>query len=177
MRDDQQILDLLRSLDRLPGPDHTEFPDGFDYQEAEARAAALSERLSDEFAGPCSLDVTQDASYYFMVSVPAALTEAGVSLGIRLSNYGRLAAVTTPLPDSHADLDDAVADGALSAVDRRRVETALAELGCRIVPLRLLHLRYDGVTWLADDVPGASVLSYGPYAGEATWWTRFFEHL
>ncbi|MGW4225645.1 hypothetical protein ACWEG1_19535 [Streptomyces bauhiniae] len=81
------------------------------------------------------------------------------------------------MPDSHADLDDAVADGALSAADRRRVETALAELGCRIVPLRLLHLRYDGVTWLADGVPGASVLSYGPHAGEATWWTRFFEHL
>ncbi|MER8030492.1 hypothetical protein ABTZ78_16185 [Streptomyces bauhiniae] len=177
MRDDQRILDLLHSLDRLPGPDHGEFPDGFDYEEAEARATTLSERLSGDFGGPCSLDVTQDAGYYFAVGVPTALTEAGVPLGIRLSNYGRLAAVTTPRPDSHADLDDAVADGALSAADRRRVESALAELGYLIVPLRLLHLRYDGVTWLADDVPGASVLSYGPHAGEATWWTRFFEYL
>ncbi|MFB7780304.1 hypothetical protein [Streptomyces bauhiniae] len=177
MHDDQQILDLLRSLDRLPGPDHAEFPDGFDHGEAEARATALSERLSEEFGAPCSLDETQHAGCYFKVRVPAALTEAGVLLCIQLSNYGRLAAVTTPSPDSHADLDDAVAEGALSAVDRRRVESALAELGYVIVPLRLLHLRYDGVTWLADDVPGAAVLSYGPHAGEATWWTRFFEFL
>ncbi|MGC4999021.1 hypothetical protein [Streptomyces sp. DT195] len=144
MPDDQHILDLLRSLDRPPGPDHLEFPAGFDYEEARARATALSERLSDEFRGPCPLDATQDASYYFMVGVPAALTEVGVHLGVRLSNYGRLAVVTTPGPDSHAELDDAVADGALSAADRRRVETALAELGCRIVPLRLLRMRYDG---------------------------------
>ncbi|MFF9361257.1 hypothetical protein [Streptomyces griseoluteus] len=177
MHDDQRILDLLRSLDRLPGPDHAEFPDGFDYGEAKARASALSERLSDGFGGPCPLAVTQDASYYFKVGVPAALTEAGVPLGVRLSNYGPLAAVTTPLPDSHADLDDAVAEGALSAADRHRVESALADLRYRTVPPRLLHLRYDGVTWLANDVPGATVLSYGPHAGEATWWTRFFEHL
>ncbi|WP_329009776.1 hypothetical protein [Streptomyces sp. NBC_01601] len=113
MPDDQHILDLLRSLDRPPGPDHLEFPAGFDYEEARARATALSERLSDEFRGPCPLDATQDASYYFMVGVPAALTEAGVHLGVRLSNCGRLAVVTTPGPDSHAELDDAVADGAL----------------------------------------------------------------
>ncbi|MGV9788723.1 hypothetical protein [Streptomyces sp. NPDC003435] len=171
MQDDQQILDLLRSLDRLPGPDHAEFPDGFDYKEAEARASALSERLSEDFGGPCPLDgSTQDASFYFDVYVPPARTEAGVGLGIRLSNYGWLAAVTTPLPDSHADLDDAVAEGALSGADRRRVESALTELGYLIVPLRLLRLRYDGpLTWLMDDPM---------HDGEAaTWWARFFHYL
>lgn len=29
MGEDAQTLALLRSLDRLPGPDHLEFPDGF----------------------------------------------------------------------------------------------------------------------------------------------------
>ncbi|MGW3338526.1 hypothetical protein ACWDCL_13755 [Streptomyces sp. NPDC001009] len=177
MADDQQIWDLLHFLDRLPAPGHLEFPEGFDHERAEARATALCERLSDDFGGPCRLDRTQDASAYFRTAVAAHLTAAGVPLGIRLSNYGWLAAVTAPLPDSHADLDDAVEQGAVSAADRRRVEVALTELGYEIVPLRLLHHRYDGVTWLADDVPGAVVLSYGPHAGEATWWTRFFEHL
>ncbi|MFG3124747.1 hypothetical protein ACGFYO_22420 [Streptomyces sp. NPDC048201] len=177
MADDQQIWDLLHSLDRLPAPNHLEFPEGFDHERAEARARALCERLSDDFGGPCHLDRAQDASAYFRAEVAAHLTGAGVLLGVRLSNYGRLAAVTTPLPDSHADLDDAVEQGAVSAADRRRIEGALTELGYEIAPLRLLHHRYDGVTWLADDVPGAVMLSYGPHAGEATWWTRFFEHL
>ncbi|MFF1478031.1 hypothetical protein ACFVYD_10700 [Streptomyces sp. NPDC058301] len=69
-----------------------------------------------------------------------------------------------------------MADGALSAGDRLRIETALSDLGYELVPLRLLHRMYDGATWLADDVPGAVVGRYGQ-PGQATWWTRFFDKL
>jgi len=177
MDDDQRILDLLRALDGLPGPDHLEFPDGFDYERAEARAVRLTERLTEELGRPCSNGRTQDASYYFTVGIPPRSADAGEWTGVRLSNYGDLAVVTTPLPDSHGDLDEAVADGALSEEDRRRIEATLSELGLELVPLRLLHRLYDGVTWLADDVPGAVVMSWPPHTGKATWWTRFFEYL
>ncbi|MBL1083340.1 hypothetical protein JK359_15315 [Streptomyces actinomycinicus] len=177
MHDEQCVLDLLRALDRLPGPEHLEFPDGFDHAAAGARAVRLQERLGRDFGQPCSLDAVQDASCYFRVSIPRQATEADVHIAVRLSNYGDLAAVTTPRPDSHEDLDQAVAEGALSGRDRRRVEDALSDLGYVLVPLRLLHRLYDGVTWLADDVPGAVVAGYPPHQGRATWWTRFFEYL
>ncbi|MFI8448009.1 hypothetical protein [Streptomyces erythrochromogenes] len=70
---------------------------------------------------------------------------------MRLSNYGCLAVVTTPAPDSHDDLAHAVRDGALSEADRSRIEAALSDLGYTLVPQRLLHRRYDGVTRLTDE--------------------------
>ncbi|WP_156727631.1 hypothetical protein [Streptomyces apocyni] len=177
MHDDQRILELLHTLDRLPGPDHLEFPEGFDYTLAKSRATQLEGRLSEDFGQPCFLnDGVQDASYYFSVGIPQTATEACVAVGVRLSNYGNLAVITTPMPDSYGDLDQAVADGALSEGDRLRIEATLSDLGYELVPLRLLHRVYDGVTWLANDVPGAVVASYG-HPGQATWWTRFFEYL
>ncbi|WP_438490269.1 hypothetical protein [Streptomyces sp. S186] len=176
MDDDQRILDLFHALDQLPGPEHLEFPHGFDYARAGTQAARLAERLSRELARPCVLDgPMQDASYSFMVRIPAAATEAGVPLGIRLSNFGHLAVVTTPAPDGHDDLDQAMKGGALSATDRWRIDSALSDLGYLLVPQQLLHRLYDGRTWLADDVGEA--ISYGEHRGRATWWTRFFDHL
>lgn len=177
MHDDQRVLDLFHALDRLPGPDHLEFPDGFDYEQAKSHAIRLKDRLSKDFGHPCLLDDgVQDASYYFSVSIPTAAAEADVSIGVRLSNYGNLAVITTPRPDSHASLAEAVEDGALSAGDCLRVKAALSDLDYELVPLGLLHRVYDGVTWLANDVPGAVVASYS-HQGQATWWTRFFEYL
>ncbi|MEU5430715.1 hypothetical protein AB0H73_34650 [Streptomyces olivoreticuli] len=176
MDEDQRILDLFHAVDRLPGPDHLEFPDGYDYARARSRAARLTERLNTELARPCVTgDTAEDASYSFMVRIPAAATGAGVPLAVRLSNFGDLAVVTTPAPDSHDDLDHAVADGAVSETDRRRIESALSDLGYVLVPQRLLHSPYDGVTWLADET--GTVISYGAHRGRATWWTRLFEHL
>ncbi|MFE6910657.1 hypothetical protein [Streptomyces erythrochromogenes] len=172
---DEQVLALFHALDRMPGPDHLECPDGFDYTLAESRATGLRNRLDDDFGQPCGLDRLEDASYSFSVAVPAGATDAGVPLGVRLSNYGSLAVVSTPLPDSHDDLAHAVRDGALSETERHRIEAALSDLGYTLVPQRLLHERYDGVTRLADE--GISCISYGTHAGLATWWTRFFEHL
>nr|WP_202487132.1 hypothetical protein [Streptomyces sp. SID8354] len=167
---------LLRSLDQLPGPDHLEFPDGFDYPLAKAQANRLNERLTHDFGWACGLDdQIQDASYYLKVAIPAEATEAGVPLAVRLSNFGNLAVVTTPRPDSHDDLDQAVQEGALTAADRSRIETALHDFGYTLVPPRLLHRPYGGVTRLADE--GYFYASYGPHQGCATWWTRYFEHL
>jgi hypothetical protein len=165
MSDDDRTRALLRTLDRLPGPHHLEHPDGFERPAARLRATGLRDRLSQDFGRPCRLDDgIQDASFSFCVSVPAEATDAGELLAVRLSNYGSLAAVTTPVPDSRDDLDDAVRDGALSEADRARITAALSDLGYRLVPQRLLHRPYDGATWLADE-------------DHATWWTRFFDHL
>jgi hypothetical protein len=171
--DDRSIIDLLHALDRLPGPEHLEFPDGFDSMSARIRAIKLRKRLNEDFATPerdqpVRLDDgIQDASFSFGLRIPPGVTEAGEWICVRLSNYGDLAVVTTPQPDSHPDLDAAVADGALSEGDRRRVESALTEMEYHLVPPRLLLREYDGVTWLADADP----------PGEVTWWTRFFDYL
>jgi len=171
--DDRSIIDLLHALDRLPGPEHLEFPDGFDSMRARIRAIQLRKRLNEDFGTPerdqpVRLDDgIQDASFSFGLRIPPGVTEAGEWICVRLSNYGDLAVVTTPKPDSHPDLDAAVADGALSERDRHRVESALKEMEYQLVPPRLLLREYDGVTWLADAEP----------AGEVTWWTRFFDYL
>ncbi|UFR01891.1 hypothetical protein KBP30_12135 [Streptomyces sp. Go40/10] len=165
MNDDNRLLALLHALDRLPAPHHLEHPDGFDHPGARLRATRLRDRLTRDLGSPCRLDEgIQDASFSFCVDVPAEAVEAGVPLSVRLSNYGDLAAVTTEAPDGHDDLDDAVRDGALSEADRVRITTALSDLGYRLVPQRLLHRPYDGATWLARE-------------DQATWWTRFFDHL
>ncbi|WP_274911173.1 hypothetical protein [Streptomyces sp. WZ-12] len=176
MDNDAQVLALLHALDQLPGPDHLEFPDGFNYPLAKSQALRLKERLSKDFGCACELDdQVQDASYCFRAALPVGATEAGVLLSVRLSNFGNLAVVTAPWPDSHDDLDHAVREGALSTADRSRIEAALRDLGYTVVPPRLLHQPYDGTTWLAGE--GFCCISYGPHQGRATWWTRFFEHL
>ncbi|KAB1971839.1 hypothetical protein [Streptomyces triticiradicis] len=166
-------LALLHSLDQLPGPEHLEFPDGFDYPLAKAQANRLRDRLTHDFGRACRLDdQIQDASYYFKVHIPADATESGVPLVVRLSNFGNLAVVTTPRPDSHDDLDQAVQEGALTTANRRQIEAALNNLGYTLVPPRLLHRPYDGVTWLADESKGFFYAGYGPHQGRATWWTE-----
>ncbi|MCX5198506.1 hypothetical protein OOK31_32260 [Streptomyces sp. NBC_00249] len=168
-----QVTALLHTLDRLPGPRHLCFPDGYDPARAQARAERLRARLEQTLGGPCVLTLAEDAGYYGTIVVPPRATQAGVPIAVRLSNYGDLAVVTTPAPDSHHDLDHAVAAGALTASDRHHIETALSDH--YLVPLPPLHHLYDGVvTTLRDDTPR---VSYGPHAGRTTWWTRFFEHL
>lgn len=176
MDKDSQTLALLQTLDRLPGPDHLEFPDGFDYASAKNRAIRLEDRLTQDFGHVCGLDdQIQDASYSFQVAIPAEATEADVPAYVRLSNFGNLAVAFAPRPDSHDDLDQAVQKGALTTADRSRIESAAHDFGYTLVPPRLLHRPYDGVTWLAGGRPFHA--SYGPHRSRATWWTRYFEYV
>ncbi|MFB7180400.1 hypothetical protein ACFCYI_22195 [Streptomyces sp. NPDC056257] len=162
--DDQRAVDLLRQLDRLPGPTHMEFPEGFDYERAKARAEALAERLGRDFGRPCPVDTVQDAAAYFVVRVPREATEAGSPVRVRLSNYGDLASISPPsgFPDR---ISDTIAEGTVSTADRLRLESALADLEYALVPHRPLKRAYDGIhtgwTWV----------------GEPNWWIRFFYHL
>ncbi|MEU9165331.1 hypothetical protein AB0D29_34280 [Streptomyces sp. NPDC048424] len=161
--DDQRALDLLHQLDRLPGPTHMEFPEGFDYDRAKARAEALAERLGHDF-GPCRIDTMQDAAAYFIVCVPQEGTEASWPIRIWLSNYGDLASISPPsgFPDR---ISDTVPQDAISPTDHLRLESALADLEYVLVPHRPLKRAYDGIhtdwTWV----------------GDPTWWIRFFYHL
>ncbi|WP_018547014.1 hypothetical protein [Streptomyces sp. LaPpAH-108] len=161
--EDTRITALLHTVDRLPGPSHLEFPDGYDHARATARALRLQDRLTRDLGHPCALDDrNQDASYHFEIAVPGEATGTGVPVLVRLSNHGDLAAVTVPGPSGHG-----IPEGAVSPETLDRIDTALRDLGRTPVPLRLLHRPYDGVsTWLAAEAPG-----------HATWWTRFFGHL
>ncbi|MFG2838095.1 hypothetical protein ACGFYE_24170 [Streptomyces zaomyceticus] len=160
---------VLRAADRVRGPSHLEFPDGFDHRRAVARVQALTERLQADFGRTCVLDTgVQDASFHATVVVPAEATAAGEQITIRLSNHGDLAVVAAEQPGSYADLDEAEEAGALASADRRTVETAVASLGYVLIPEPALHRPYDGVT------------SLGAYTGphsEPTWWIRFFDYL
>ncbi|MFJ3977247.1 hypothetical protein [Streptomyces sp. NPDC090021] len=72
MDEDAETLALLRALDRLPGPDHLEYPHGFDYEAARARATRLGDRLTHDFGSTWGLDEgIQDASYSFLLRLPA----------------------------------------------------------------------------------------------------------
>ncbi|MEW2131147.1 hypothetical protein [Streptomyces sp. NPDC005435] len=162
MDDGAQLTTLLHTLDRLPGPDHLEFPDGFDHARAKARAIRLRDRLTHDFGHPCDVDdQIQDASHHYEIAVPAEATGAGVLLVVRLSSFGDLAAVTVPGPFGQESPEGAVTPEPLSVVD-----IALRDLRYTPVPARLLHRPYDGVSdWLARE------------SGRATWWTRFFDYL
>ncbi|MFF1414769.1 hypothetical protein ACFVX6_34235 [Streptomyces sp. NPDC058289] len=175
MNEEHQLVEILRSLDRVPCSSDLETPDGFDFEAARAGAVQLQNRLSKDLEFPWELsDENQDASYYFAVHVQNWLP----ALAIRLSNYGKLAVVTTPNPDSHRDLDHAVRDGAVTAQQREAIETALIDLGYTAVPLPLLRRRYDGVTWLADlNAEDHSFITYPADAEHVSWWTRYFEHI
>ncbi|MBO1419930.1 hypothetical protein [Streptomyces sp. FH025] len=167
-REDQQARELLNKADREQGPDHLEFPDSFDHPRAKAMLGELARHLDGAFSQPCAMDDhIQDASYHALVHIPGEATETGVGIGIRLSNFGDLAVITVEGPGVHDDLDDAVAKGALAEADRRRVEAAVRGAGYALVPERLLHRPYDGVTPLAEFTPDTP----------PTWWTRFFDHL
>jgi hypothetical protein len=164
--DDQRILDLLDALDRLPGPGHLEFPEGYDHERAEFMRRALLERLSREFGQPCSGVSRQDASAYFGVHIPAAATEAGVALSVDLSNFGDLALVATA---------DGLTEDTISEPEWRIIESALSDLGYVRVPQRLLLRPYDGVSDLADGYP--EVDWDGSPNDPVTWETRFFSYL
>lgn len=141
-----------------------ESPDGFDYQRAKDRAAALTDRLERDFESPCPVDGMQDAAAYFTVGVPPEATEAGWPIRVWLSNYGDLASISPPsgFPDR---VSNAVAEGRISGADRLRLEAALFDLGYVLVPQRPLKHSYDGIhtDWL--------------WVGEPNWWVRFFYHL
>ncbi|MFB7540268.1 hypothetical protein ACFC0N_10285 [Streptomyces zaomyceticus] len=169
MAEETDIDAVLRAADRVQGPYHLEFPDGFDHCRAVARAQALAERLRADFDRPCVLDTgVQDASFHATVVVPAEATAAGEQIAIRLSNHGDFAVVAAERPGCYVDLDEAEASAALTSADRRTVETAVASLGYVLIPEPALHRPYDGLTALG---------THTSPRGEATWWIRFFDYL
>ncbi|MER5890574.1 hypothetical protein ABT160_42680 [Streptomyces sp. NPDC001941] len=174
MRNDRELVQLLHTLDRLPS-DSLEYPQGFDANLALAKAKGLAERLSIDFSSAWRVAPNQDANYYFAVE-PEDF-ESGPLVGIRLSNFGNLAAVTTPRPDSHPDLEQAVADGVLSPGQRDLIVVALDAIGYTLIPQYLLHRRYDGISKIAEMGKRDLLLTYPDDLGHAAWWNRFFEYI
>ncbi|MER8047712.1 hypothetical protein [Streptomyces sp. NPDC094032] len=164
MESEQKVMGLLRSLDVMPCTSDLEAPEGYDHQVAEECASRLQVELAKEFGVPWDMNAgVQDASYGIELSVHAF----DPPLAIRLSNYGKLAAATTPALGSHRDLGHAASEGVITVEQRRLVEKVLDELGYTLIPLPFLRRRYDGVTRLAE-FNGSE---------HATWWHRYFEHI
>ncbi|MDS1272612.1 hypothetical protein RIF23_20195 [Lipingzhangella sp. LS1_29] len=157
------ILDYLRAVDREHA-DAFEFPINFDWHEAEERIDELTERLGAVHPYPAAVAWVQDATYHAAVTLP---TESGTRLMIRASNFAALAAVEPADTREYPTLDEAVAGGAVTEEERRRVLDAVAHAEYVHVPEHVLDHPYDGVYTLREIHPGKP----------PTWRIRFFGQL
>ncbi|MER6260831.1 hypothetical protein ABT203_14815 [Streptomyces sp900105245] len=86
MNDDAQVL-ALHALDRLPGPNHLQFPNGFDHTAAMVRATRLKERLTGLPACVRAGRPHQRRQLLLPHRPSCRGAEAGVAVGVRLSNF------------------------------------------------------------------------------------------
>jgi hypothetical protein len=149
--DDAEAQKLLSQLD---DPSYGEYPDGFDYRTAEARARSLLPSLEALFATPVDFEdgaKIQDAAFHTDVFIPeSALTRplgTATRAVLRFSNFGNMVAVWP---------EDAIAPDVL-----RRMQQVLEGAGYRWIPARVLNRPYHPARpkGLAID----------------SWWDRFFE--
>ncbi|GAA3443915.1 hypothetical protein [Planomonospora venezuelensis] len=154
---------LLRELD---DPEHVQFPKGYRHAEARARFERLVTRLETDFACRSTVDRSvQDASHHGDVVIPGDRTVSGERIYIRISNFGDLAVYS---PENLGCYTDAEKSDVLHDEDRRRVESALTDLGYLNVPEDLLSEPYDGRSALASYL----LPRYPP-----SWFIRFFDYL
>lgn len=152
-------------LNELDDPTHLEFPADYNRNEVERSFNELVGLLEASFGTPCRVDagvLVQDASFFGQVVVPAAATQSGGELFVRVSNFGKLVVFGLTAPGVHSVDELGLL---LSTADREIIEHALAAGGFVEVPEDLLWERYDGtVRWLNEDT-------------RPTWFTRFFDYL
>jgi hypothetical protein len=162
------IDEALQCLRELDDPVNVERPESFDPAATAARFATLVEYLDSVFVCRCATDAgpdhVQDASFYGTIIIPAAATNSGADIAIRVSNFGTLAVYAI---EQLGVYDDAERDVLLDPGDRARVETALADTGHVVVPESVLWNEYDGAndswkTHFADETT-------------PTWFVRYFD--
>ncbi|GAA4615821.1 hypothetical protein GCM10023195_70030 [Actinoallomurus liliacearum] len=159
--DDVELWDLLRSLD---DSEHLESPAGYDHQRVRARFERLVQRLDGDFNCRCGVDRNvQDAALHGRIELPAHATATRRPLVMSISNFGDLAVLSLDEPGVWTDAEMAEL---LHPDDAHRSDSALADLGYRLIPEKPLWRRYDGV-W--------DPAVFAPQSG--TWWIRFFDYL
>ncbi|MFD0782938.1 hypothetical protein ACFQZ8_03210 [Micromonospora azadirachtae] len=145
--------------------DGLEVPRNFDHAGTQRRFERLTGRLSEVFGCPCDSALPQDSACFGSIRIPAEAsrshtkrTRIPLPLVVSVSAVGGLATYAASSPSDQKPY--------LHPDDRRRIEQALAGLGYLVVPEHILAAPYDG--------PNGWV--FGPGA-DATWFTRFFDHL
>ncbi|MBQ0977172.1 hypothetical protein ACLQ3A_12830 [Micromonospora zamorensis] len=145
--------------------DGLEVPRDFDHAAAQGRFERLAGRLGEAYGCTCDSGLAQDSACFGSIWIPAEAsrsrtkrTRIPLSLTVSVSKFGDLATYGASNPSEHKPF--------LHPDDRQRIEQALAGLGYLIVPEHILAAPYDG--------PNGWV--FGPTVN-ATWSTRFFDHL
>lgn len=152
--------DLRRLLREVDDPVGIEQPVGHDRDAAQRRFAGLAARLDDAFGCRCTAEPTQDASAHGRIEVPDAATRSPGRLVLTVSSFGSMVLCSIENPGAH---DDRETRELVDGEDARRVRSALAASGYRLVAEDVLHEPYDG--------PWAALLA------RPTWWYRYFDHL
>lgn len=163
LADAAQLWQLLRSLD---DPDHLEIPADYHHRHERARFDQLARRLDIDFGGHfrISRDIhVEDASLHGRIDILATSTATRRPLVVLVSNFGGLAVLAVDNPGVWTDAETAQL---LHPADRRRVGTALADLGYTLIPEEPLWRDYDGAA-------GPTSLGHSL----DSWWTRFFDYL
>lgn len=157
------MADLLALLRQLDDPAWLEWPRAFDRRAAADQFARLTARLEAGLAASCATEQdTQDSSEYGRVFVPSEATRGADRIVVCVSRFGSLALICAENPGAFFGTHDALAEGALDALDLAKVEKALTELGYIVVPEELLQNDYDGPSRLPRHLQ------------RPTWFDRFF---
>lgn len=157
------LWDMLTALD---DPTHLEFPVDFNEAMARTEFQNLVQALEEKFVCRCVVDGDiEDASFLGSIEVPASATESGVSLVLRISNFGRLIVCA---PEAFGSFTDDEADGLVQGRDASRIRGILRDIEYRLVPEEPLRKVYDGHSRLR---------SHYPPRCPPSWFIRFFDYL
>ncbi|MEU4674364.1 hypothetical protein AB0F91_41990 [Amycolatopsis sp. NPDC023774] len=149
---------LLRAVDE---PGNPEIPHDYDHDATRCRFLALAARLDTDFGCRTDRDLwVQDAALHARLDIPEAATRGGEKIYVAVSNFASLAIAGPCNPDAY---DSEERDVYFEAEDRRLVETALADLGYRLVDEPKIWEPYDGINTALRP--------------EITWGGRFFDYL
>ncbi|MDX3384635.1 hypothetical protein PV682_24665 [Streptomyces niveiscabiei] len=167
MHSPDRLRALLRELD---DPEHLELPPDHDLPAARRRFERLGAALTERFGPSVSAGMTQDASYYGEVRVPAPATGTDRPLWVLMSNFGPFVTAGTGRDLGVPGCAEGLAEPFTAWLDG-----VCADLGCVYVPVGLLLEPYDGATRLEDgEIPGAE-----PDDEELplAWWDRYFQYM
>ncbi|MGI5196199.1 hypothetical protein ACQEVY_21515 [Streptomyces sp. CA-288835] len=173
-----RIRALLREFD---DPQHLERPRDFDLKASAHRFAQLTHALTERFGPSCESGLSQDASYYGVIDVPADATGLGRPLWVLLSNFGSF--VTTGTGD---DWGVPSAKEGLTEEFVTWLDGICTAQGLTFVPIELLLEPYDGPSLADEEIPAELLAAFADDGEEEedegpelplAWWDRYFQYM
>ena len=164
-------MDVKKLLTSLDDPVFGEWPGGWSVQleqRVSARFQALAERVRALFDTALNIDCfppVQDASFFGDVRVPSDTTDSGLSIGVRVSNFGSLAILYVESPGAFTEAEFRQM---VHPRDVDRLASATSDAGLTVIPEDELWQPYDGVNLM-------NVARLNPE--NCTWFTRYFDYI